>query len=286
MKTQNQSCFTFGKLLAVAAACLAFQSAQATLLFQDGFNYAAGGLNASDVSTAPYSGNAWSSGSSHITVVANDLTYPSMADLGTNAVQDAWGVSAGSVINTFANQTGVGNSVYYSFLVQCTAAPAASAYLTDLNPLSSTPNGSSDPLAVYVQTLGSGWEVGVASGGSAKVYASSPTTLLLNTTYLIVAEYTFGTAGIGTANIYIDPTVGGTQPVIPYATVNSVSASSTAIDNLGFKAQSSAGGFLLDNAIVGTTWQDVTTAVPEPSTLALAGLGLIGLVARFRRARE
>jgi len=274
----------FGKLIAVAAGCLVLQNAHATLLFSDGFNYAAGGLNASDVTTSPYSGNAWSSGSSHITVAANDLTYANMADLGSNCVQDTWGVAAGSVYNTYTAQSGVGNSVYYSFLVQCTAAPAANTYLTSLNPGTSAPNGSSDALAVYVNTLGSGWEVGLRTDGASTVLASA-TPLTLNTTYLIVAEYTFGASGLGTANLFIDPTAGAGQPTANVTANNTTSV--TSIDDVGLKAQSSAGGFLLDNVLVGTTWADVTmaTVVPEPSTLALAGLGLLGLAARFRRAR-
>ena len=118
--------------LAFAAVCLALPSARATVLFNDGFNYNAGGLNASDVSPAGFSGNAWSSGSAHISVVSGDLTYSGLLDLGGNEVQDTWGVSAGSVINTYAAQTS--GSIYYSFLIDCTTAPSGIQYLTSLNP--------------------------------------------------------------------------------------------------------------------------------------------------------
>jgi MYXO-CTERM domain-containing protein len=60
----------------------------------------------------------------------------------------------------------------------------------------------------------------------------------------------------------------------------------TAVDNVGFKAQSAAGGpYLVDNLLVGTTWADVTPAgVPEPATFAFAALGLLGgFLLRFRR---
>lgn len=58
----------------------------------------------------------------------------------------------------------------------------------------------------------------------------------------------------------------------------------TAIDDVGFKAQATTGDFLVDNLLIGTTWADVTP-VPEPSTLALAGLGMLGL-AFARRMRR
>jgi hypothetical protein len=282
MKTQTPSRLTLGKLLAVAATCLAIQSTQATLLFQDGFNYPAGNLNATTVSPAGLSGNAWSSGSSHITVGTGNLTYSGLLDLGGNEVSNTWGIAAGSVYNTYANQSGVGNSVYYSFLIDCTTLPAATNYITSLNPGTTAPGGSGDALSVYVGGNGTTYSIGVRSDGSSTKLAS--TTLSLNTTYFIVTEYTFGASGFGTANLYIDPTPGGTQPGTPDATVNNTTAV-TAIDDLGFKAQSTAGGFLLDSTTIGTTWADVTTAAPEPSTLALAGLGLLGLAARFRRSR-
>ena len=131
-------------LIPVAAAfgvMLFALKADATLLFNDGFNYSTGGLNASDVSPAGLSGNAWSSGSSHITVASGNLTYSGLEDLGGNMVTNAWGISSGSVINTYTAQSGVGNSIYYSFLVQCTAAPAANTYLTSLNPGTTTQIG-------------------------------------------------------------------------------------------------------------------------------------------------
>src|ERR1700733_12142898 len=148
MKSSIQNRFGYCKLVAIAVVCLALQRADATLLFEDGFNYNTGGLNASDVSPTGLSGNAWSSGSSHITVVSGNLTYSGLQDLGGNSVQDVWGVSAGSVINTYANQTS--GSIYYSFLLDATAAPSANQYLTSLNPGTGAPNGSTDALQVDV----------------------------------------------------------------------------------------------------------------------------------------
>ena len=108
--------------------------------------------------------------------------------------------------------------------------------------------------------------------------------LSLNTTYMVVAEYTFGSPG--SASLYENPTIGASQPAAN-VTLNGNGTVST-IDDIGFKAQSSSttGTFLVDNAIVGTTWADVTPqAVPEPSSLALAAVGLLGVAARLRRPR-
>jgi hypothetical protein len=280
MKPFITSRLSLVKLAAVAATCLAIQSAPAAQFFTDGFNYAPGALNASDVSPAGLSGNAWSSGSSHITVVSGDLTYSGLQDLGGNSIQDVWGVSAGSVINTYTSQTS--GSVYYSFLINCTVAPSASTYLTSLNPGTGAPNGSSDALQVDVAPSGAGFKVGLRTAGASITTAA--TVLSLNTTYLVVAEYTFG--GLGSASLFLDPVAGGAQPTADVTLAGNGTVASLA--DVGFKAQTTptTGTFLLDNLIVGSTWGDVTpTASPEPSTLALAGLGLL-VAAKFRRARR
>ncbi|MGH7952244.1 MAG: PEP-CTERM sorting domain-containing protein, partial [Limisphaerales bacterium] len=101
----------------------------------------------------------------------------------------------------------------------------------------------------------------------------------------VVSEFTFGLSD--TVNLYIDPTPGGSQPITPDATQTSSTSPATSANNVGFKAQSNTaqGDFIIDNVMIGTTWADVTPA-PEPSTLVLAGLGLLGLVARVRRVRR
>ncbi len=283
MRTPIQSRFISGGLLAFAATLWASPTAHATPLFNEGFNYNAGGLNASDVSPAGLSGNAWSSGSSHITVVSNNLTYAGLQDLGGNAVQNVWGVSAGSVVNTYTAVTS--GSIYYSFLLNCTVAPSASTYLTSLNPGTGAPNGSSDALQVDVAPgSGGGFEVGLRTAGASISLINS--SLSLNTTYLVVAEYTFG--GTGTAALFLDPTPGAAQPAANVTLAGNGTV--TSIADVGFKAQTTptTGTYLLDNLLIGTTWADVTplaTATPEPSTIALGGAGLLLLATRFRRSR-
>jgi hypothetical protein len=277
-----QSRFISRGLPAIAAALLASQSAHATLLFEDGFNYNAGGLNGSDVSPAGLSGNAWSSGSSHITVVSNNLTYTGLQDLGGNSIQNVWGVSAGSVVNTYTAQTS--GTIFYSFLLNCTTAPSANQYLTALNPGSAAPNGSTDALQVDIGPgSGGGFEVGLRTAGASLTMLNE--SLALDTTYLVVAEYSF--AGSGTATLYLDPTPGGAQPAASVTLAGNGTV--TSIADVGFKAQSSTTGTSdVDNLLIGTAWADVTPASiasPEPSTIAIGGAGLLLLAARFRRSR-
>lgn len=202
-------------------------------------------------------------------------------------MQDVWGVSGGTVYNTYTDQnSGTATSIYYSFLLDTTVVPSASTYLTALNSGIATPNGSSDELQVDVAPATGGYEVGLRTPGKS-VTLDTATVLSLNTTYLVVAEYTFGAPG--SASLFLDPVPGGSQPTA--AVTLAGNGSVTDIDDVGFKAQTAGttGTFLMDNILIGTTWADVTPqAVPEPQsyTLLLAGLGSLGWFVRSRQGRK
>jgi len=275
MKKQNQPFFKFGKLIAIGAACLAFQTAQATLLFSEAFNYSTGVLGGN---INPGNSTAWSSGSAGLTIVSGNLTYPGLADQGGNELQIANG-TAGSIYNTFANQTS--GQIYYSFLFDPTAVDSANNYFTAMNAGVSPPNGSSDAIDAYYYSSG---KIELRANAQAAT-AGSGTALTPGTTYLIVEEIDLTAK---TASLWVDPdssTFGGTAPT---ATASLSSITATAIDDVGFKVQAAAGGpYLVDNLLIGTTWADVTPAAPtpEPSTMALTSLGLLGF-ASYRRLRK
>ena len=274
MRIKIKTRFVTSTVLAIAVSSLAIQSAQAQLLFSEAFNYDVGVLGGN---VNPGNSTAWSSGNSGLTIVAGNLTYAGLADQGGNELQIANG-AAGTIYNTFLNQTS--GQVYYSFLFNPTAADSANNYFTAMNPGTSTPNGGSDAINAYYYSDG---HIRLRANAQSATAGTGPV-LTLGTTYLIVEEIDL-TAG--TASLWVDPdasTFGGTAPA---ATATLSSITGTAVDNVGFKAQSAAGGpYLVDNLLIGNTWADVTpVAAPEPSTLALAGIGLLGLAARFRRAR-
>ncbi|HUA39787.1 MAG TPA: PEP-CTERM sorting domain-containing protein [Candidatus Sulfopaludibacter sp.] len=267
----------FSTALSIGAVCLLSHGAHATLLFSEAFNYTAGQTLGGQIN--PGNSTAWSSGNAGMTIAAGDLTYAGLADQGGNELQLANG-SAGTIYNTFANQTS--GQVYYSFLFDPTAADSANNYFTAMNPGTSTPNGGSDAIDAYYYSSG---KIELRANAQAATAGSGPV-LTLNTTYLIV-EMIDLTAK--TASLWVDPdasTFGTLTPPTATATLSGITA--TAIDDVGFKTQSSAGGpYLIDNLLIGTTWADVTPAgVPEPSVLALAGLGIFGLISSVRRRMQ
>jgi PEP-CTERM motif len=261
-------------LTSVVAACvgvLVIQSAQATLLFSEAFNYdAAVGLGGQ---VNPGNNTAWSSAASGLSIGSGNLTYSGLPDQGGNELSIVNG-SATTSINTYANQTS--GQVYYSFLLDVITTNASNAYITSLNPGTTPPGGSADALAVYLYQNNT---LGIRTAGASTTH---PATLSLDTTYFVVVDYDFtANTGSGGVNLWLNPVPGGSQPA-PTASLAG-NGSVTAIDDVGFKAQSTASGnFLIDNLLIGTTWADVTPT-PEPSTLALAGLGMLGLVLARRK---
>jgi hypothetical protein len=272
-----------GVALVAGATCLFVQSAHATLLFQEGFNYTA---------ASNLSGNGgWTGGSAtNLQIGTSDLTYPGLLDLGGNSLVV---LNAKSTLdsNVFSGGPVTSGNLYYSFVINGTTAATNNSYMTGLDPVGGSLTGSSDALAIYYGTSTAGnYRIGVrtTSGGSGAAYAS--TALALGTTYFIVAEYTFNANHQDSISLFLDPTPGGTQPATPDAVQTQLTAS--VIGNIGdvaFKAQGVAyGQWTVNDLNIGTTWADVTpaaTVVPEPSTLALFGLGVLGLVFARRMRR-
>jgi hypothetical protein len=287
-RTLTESCNIMKRLsfIAVGVVCLLVQSSYAQLV-QEGFNYTAGS-NLGD--NLPWTGSS----DSHLQITSGNLTYSGLTDLGGNQLTytGVGATTAAADLDTFPAGGITSGSVYASFLIQCTAAnpTGGNNYIMSLT-AGGNPSGGSDPLAIYTGTSGTdGWKIGVRHQGVASGAAYETTKLAFNTTYLVVAQYLYvaGTAN-DVVNLYLNPVAGGAQPGTPSATQSTGTGpvDATSINALGFRVgqTTTAGNYIIDNLFIGTAWEDVTMAVPEPTTFALGGLGLLGLVLA-RRVRR
>ncbi len=166
----------FKILLVATVAGSLVQSAHATLLFSEGFNYSTGGLG----SLVLRRGQAETMASS---ITNANLTYSGLQDLGGNALLLTNG-SGGSSVATYANQTA--GQVYYSFLFDPLAVDSGNNYFTALNPSHHCPAAARTLINAYYYSTRQRLNCDPAAAG--RHAAGTGSTLTIGTTYLIVEE--------------------------------------------------------------------------------------------------
>jgi hypothetical protein len=133
--------------------------------------------------------------------------------------------------------------------------------------------------------------VGIDNGLFGVNGGTSTTSVASNTIYNLVARLTRVDAGSDILTLWIDPISEADSPVISNASnyINSTTVLSRWDGSIP-SGSTSAGSLLVDNICAGATFNDVNSCVavhvPEPTTLALMGLGLAGIGYRRRRSRK
>lgn len=129
-------------------------------------------------------------------------------------------------------------------------------------------------------------DIGIGGNRNGVVWSSD---LQAGETYFLVGSFVESSSAA--SSLWIDPALGLSSP--PATSLVSDSGENGGFGDNSvstFVLTSNPGlpnsGLDVDEVRVGTSWQDVTPAVvPEPSTLALLGIGLIGMVVGSRRGR-
>ena len=265
--------------LAVAAGLACGQSAQASLYWQDGFNYPSGGALAGN--------GAWVNSYPLITVGSGSLTCLGLTDTSPagNEAAVAANPAAGTSSSPFFTSSPFGTAVstgvvYAAFLLNYTGMTAPANY-TFMGMLPTAGNGgnfvtANDPcdLAEKSNANGTGYTLGIRTYGQGATYAAP--VLALNTTHLIVMKYDFAAK---TASLFINPAIAAGEPATPDAS----STGTTAAANLGQiylrAAGNIAGGggvasppYLVDTIRVASTWAEAMPPAPVPPA---ARLGIV-----------
>jgi len=256
--------------LAVSALILQSAHAIVTLPFNDSFGYSQGNL-------FTVGAGVWNAGGSagpEITVSNSvALTAPAgFAPASGNGVK--WSPDGTARRNMFQFASVSSGALYASFLldVQTNSSTKLLAYFEN-----TTSSITSPQLGLF---LGNG-TIGVGKSTTSPGFSTS---LSLATTHLVVIRYTF--SANAQVDIWVDPSSSDYAAVsAPTPTGGTSGTGNSALQYFAINSPSGTGpSAFLDEVRVGTTWADVTP-VPEPATLTLVGLALIGgaVIARRRR---
>jgi PEP-CTERM motif len=253
----------FASLTAATFVTLLFsQTARASVIWAEDFNYSDGDLT-------NVSSGAWIhfSGTGNLIQVVNNAALLS----GSAASSEDARRPLGGTISS--------GSLYMSALVTVTTEPTSANGEYFLS-FYSVANGYVG--RVTSSQTATGWTLGLANGTSSAIMDWG-TDLSLNTQYKVVVklDVAAGTATMGVFDPMFVPssdtelTLGGDTP----STV-------VAVDNIALRQNTSAqGAQTIESVWVGTTLGDVATLIPEPSSILLASLGGLLLLAVVRRHR-
>jgi hypothetical protein len=265
------------------ATLLAVQTSEASVNFYDNFDsYVNGNLAGTTQNTIGQGTWAQTSTSSATPIQV----------LGGAVVLGTSGQDVYSALTTPLNFTD-GQTFYIGATVDITAAQAAGDYFLHW----SSPAGTTSIFTerFYAKSDGSGGFVFGYDGSSGGTVNYSPTSLSLNTSYRVVLAYTAVAGAVNdTFALYVNPTDLSVQANnTPYMTSAYVGTgaevSPQTVSAINFRQGSAANApsVIIDNLTVATLFSDAApiAPVPEPTTIALAGLGgLAGLLA-FRRRK-
>ena len=236
-------------------------------------------------------------------IVAGNLSYGGLAASQGNSVNfGGLGESARLNLNSDGSSITSG-TLYYSFILQISSVSAANTgasgmLWTGFNNTAGSQTTTPSVIATQVETktVGSGFQVGLSKASTvAANIAWDPTTRNVGDTMFIVGSYTFNPGtGIDVAQLWLNPsssTLGLASAPTPTLTSSAGgNISGNAIATFVLENRSALEPFgTMDEVRVGTSWADVTPVpepVPEPSTVVLAGFGLLALVSCYRARRH
>jgi hypothetical protein len=259
----KQNKLTIAALAAVAILGLAAQS-QATVIIAEDFSYADGGLIWQGGGTG-FGGNVWFDTS--VNVAGGVVTGGGDSHAKRNFA-DTLGDSAGATATVWV-RFDWGHSA---------AVPQNSGY-GGLTFYTGTSDGGTENFLIgnpwWNQPTDTEWCI---SGGTGD-----------NFTGIVSSGMKSGVAkfdlGAGTVSLWVGAT-GTTIDVSGTADASVSGISLAGIKGIRINGYNGSASQSFDNLIIGTDVSDVAATIPEPSTLTLVGLGLLGAIGMGRRFRR
>jgi hypothetical protein len=249
----------------VAVAIFAATQAHASAITNDTFTYANGDLQT-------VSGGIWSNFSGTVNLNVTNLNGNGLAVVtGINSKDD----------QLIFDGTHHVDILFASFdWIPLTLAGSAGGAYFSLFKDSSTFNFEARTM---VTNFAGAVRIGIANAASAASAAGVaywPSTTALGTTNRVTVELNMQNGGVASCTLWLNAS-NITDPFITATDIPSITNISVIAWALR-QSNGQQGGAQVDNLVIGTTPGDVGL-IPEPSTVMLVGIGLVGLMALRRR---
>lgn len=264
---------TWKTRLAVALVPCLLGQASAALIVYDGFDYPTGPIAGVGTWTNGGLGEVASPGLSYV-----DSSFSQLATTGNRLDSDLVdNTSFASFRELGQSYSTVGQTIYISFLAR----------------IDENVEGPRNRFA-GVSLMGSGTEhyfMG-AGGGSGTWAIDNKTSIgnssvgVTNVAFLVYRlDFTVGGPSSGTTSLFINPNLSDIPAVADVTIANGDAFSFDQIRvHAGGFGENSLQAFQVDEIRIGTTWQDVTTAIPEPHVALVGAGGVLAGLLRRRRA--
>ncbi len=241
------------------------------------------------------------------TIVGGSIAIPGLSLGQGNSIRMVPGAGPSARLSLGAPFLAANSSIYYSFAFNVNTLgnlSTSGAFFAGFNNVagSQTATPSVVGARLYLRRVGtSGFNIGISKTGTTSADWYWDTTLYnANQDIFVVGSYNYGAIGASmtddSAYLWINPSVGsyGTPtpptPLVSGLTGTDLAQNTTNAPIQSFLLMQRATGnqpdvLFVDELRLGTSWAAVTT-VPEPSVLALGGLGVLALVAGYRARRR
>jgi hypothetical protein len=291
MKIKNKS-YRLGAITMLAGFSLATQQAHSAAIIYESFSQTAGDLNGKAASTTGLTGN-WSDDQTD-TIVEQTLTYGNLQNAGNQLnidngnSNDVW-VTTSSALGD-AGLLDHGAELWFSFMYSKTATGGTSnekgGFSLGTGRLSSGSSGANmidSGNGIGARVFATNAAAASWTGGTQT--ASSGAGISLDTSYLIVGQINWGATNLldDTISLYLVDTSTLTLGS-SISTRNAGALDQSAFNTISMSQRNSGGTVTYDEIRFGASFDDVVvSAVPEPSTTALIGLGGLALILRRRK---